>query len=286
MTDSLYSQLPLMSAAERECGMPKEGGFYLQAAPPSNRGRLLSWSWLLDAGIIQKTDETFMITAPPRSMVSVNLVGTIGRHRKSSEPLHDDDWSALETTSPDGAANLHAIQARFGKLRMALLDHVGEMYSPISFANEIEKQGPSRRVPEAFAADIARHLPLPIIFTHNKVPLVDESVQDDMLAMSQDFSVPYWHGMSYRQRDWGIASGRWGGHSHWLVPIMRALDKNKQDLLQTFGAGIAENALFIERPFGISWMTMATYVARPNDSADRLVDIANHGIIPMRLSPD
>lgn len=254
-----------VSNAARGCGTLVKGGTYAQGRHGKG-GTLEDWTWCLGEGVIG--GRNLNLSAPARQMGLIRLPETLFNRYVSSEPLPF-------TTDV------------LGRLpEFALLDHIGaSFYTPWSFANEVKRLGPSRRVPEAMAATIARHLPIPILFTHSWMPVVDGRHQDALLQWAG--GVGSWDvSMTHEHPEWGIyASDRNHGDGHWLVPVLNALHRQCEGykLVGNLPAELAENTLLDEATLGISWINSVIYVSDGTEDDATLESMLERGIEPVRI---
>lgn len=261
-----------VSNPTRGCGHLVPGGCYLGGAFSPN-GTLAAWSWLLGQHLTHAFN--LFATVPARQLQIINLPYTLGTGR----PVYDPD-ATPEMIVPD------EVKARLLKLpKLALLDHVGTAhYSAYKFADECERLGPSRRVPRAIAAQIAPHLPIPIIFTHSILPVVDAENVPQLTAWANEINW-VWTKIERPEREystdptfyhpkWGM---RWNsdiGNDHWLPPVLKAWETN--DAPEPL-----QRAITAEQIFGASWITRATYVTRGDESQEDLAELEEAGIQPV-----
>lgn len=257
-----------ISDEDRGCGNLKEGGTYLQGTSFSPGGKLAPWTWVLGEGIIGGSNLALKI--PPRQTGLIHLPATIQNGHLSTGP---------ETVLPIGVP-LNRLPV------VALVDHVGSShYTPIQFAQECAGRGPSRRVSPELAEQVAGHLPMPILFSHGNMPYVDRSIVDDLatwLEANEDVTF----GRTYDDPKWGIYSGDHKGDDHFIAFLLRRLHeqgrgRNRPGLLQMMPREWAENILWGEQAFGISWILGAVYVIAEGDSDAKLNQIASMGIEPV-----
>ena len=260
---------------KRGCGKLHEGGCYARGDSAAG-GRLAAWSWALGEHIIG--GENLAITVPPRQMLLIDLPNTLRSGELSS--------MADELPMPE--------QAPLRNLpRMALLDHVGSShYTPWQFSREVLNFGPSRRIPPQIARIIAKHCPLPIVFTHSWLPMVDFSFQKALFdwALRGDFRIGDSHHTSpthsLHHPNWGLLRESYHGGEHWLIPILHAMSKLSNDkvchLTKIMPSELLENTFLHEQIFGISWITSVVYVTQEGDTDETLHDYFQNGIEPVR----
>jgi len=263
-------QLRTLPDTERGCGTLKEGGFYCRGDRSPN-GTLQAWVWALGQHIIG--GQNYTVTVPARQMQVINLPQTLLRMRLVSdvkEPRGDIRWT-------DNFERLPVV---------AVIDHIGaDNYTPWSFAQECRDMGPSRRIPENVAKVIAQHCPMPILFTHSDMPLVDERVLDEVSRWADVPAGAAFEPAPFAPR-WGLNRNDYRGDDHWIIPVLEQLHRSKataNNLIKHLPAPVAENILFAEQLLGISWITRCVYIAPEGESEERLQDIFNSGIEPVRL---
>lgn len=257
----------------RGCGHLKAGGFYARGDTGVG-GRLNAWAFVLGEHVIGAWN--YNIAVPARQMRIVHLPATLVSGKMSTEPIPLDDFPHLRNLPP-----------------VALLDHVGaESYTPWSFFEECGKHGPSRRIPPDIAKAIAKHTPIPILFTHAWMPLVDPHFIEQALEWSE---TKYADRLSYDPTpfdpEWGITTDApFRGETHWIVPLLYQMHERsggKQcHMSRLMTQPLSENVLTSETLLGISWITRCVYVARQEDDEDTLADIFNAGIEPVRIEAE
>ncbi len=257
--------LASVADTRRGCGNLVKGGLYARGTFGKN-GTLEAWTWCLGEGVIG--GRNLNLSAPARQMGLIRLPETLFNRYVSSEPL---------PFTTDVLGRLPAF---------ALLDHIGaSFYTPWSFASEVKRLGPSRRVPEAMAATIARHLPMPILFTHSWMPVVDSGYQDELMKWAG--AVGSWDiSMTHDHPEWGVyAADRNHGEGHWLVPVLTALHRQCEGykLIGNLPAELAENTLLNEQAFGISWITNVCYIVTGEEDEQTLERLLERGIEPVQI---
>lgn len=270
-------QLRTVSNPERGCGRLKEGGFYARGDTSPN-GMLNAWTWCLGEHCTGGLNLT--ISVPARQMQVINLPATLHSRRMRTEALEN---GVLTPDSP-----LRRLPP------LALLDHIGsEFYTPWSFYAECSMHGPSRRIPEHMARTIAAHTPIPIVFTHSALPVADPLAVNDLIAWALDGSVfprsVLLRSPTYLEPEWGLWRGAYDGGNHWVVTALNklaALGNHKKHLTEVLPAALAEQTLMCEQVYGISWISRCIYVAAESDTEERLEDIFNKGIEPVKAEDD
>ena len=177
--------------------------------------------------------------------------------------------------------------------RMALLDHVGSShYTPFSFAREVEAFGASRRVPRDVAARIAAHLPLPLVFSHAWMPILEQSpyipeIYNLLFALdeiaSDVFNATHNFDPTYADPEWGLRSGQHTGKDHWIIPLLKYLgfDGKEAPLSKFFPKSVTETIMMAETIFGATWVTRAVYVTQGDETDDELERLIDQGIEPV-----
>jgi hypothetical protein len=257
------------------------GGTYLGGSFGPN-GTLETWTWLLGTHV--EGFYNLLVSAPARQMKIINLPYTLGTGRL----VEDLDATPEMVVPPEVAALLLELP------RAAVLDHVGSQhYTPHQFAEECRQHGPSRRVNPDIAAQIAPFLPLPIIFTHSDMPIIENYPGlDDVLEWQgypagtyqcePTFFDPAW-GLRVK-RDSGTKTQPYNGEKHWAVGTLKALHQcySGKKLNKGLIPEAPRSAIGLhEATFGVSWLTRATYVVRGDESVEQLDEYRNRGIEPM-----
>lgn len=267
-----WSNLRIVNDDERGCGDMQDEGFYAHGALGSS-GILKAWTWCLGQHIFG--GENFTFKAPARQMQVINLPASLYFREVITDP---------EVAIPDHDHPLARIP------RMALLDHIGsEYYTPDSFAEEVQSRGPNRRITEDIAKAIAGATPIPILFTHSGMPLVDVDYREDLLKWADDWG----HKVTPRnfeptpyQEDFGLTIGSYSGNDHWLHAVLgkmhQAGNGKEVPLRKIMGGALLKNTSVVEQTLGISWITSAIYVAPPEADPGKLDELASTGIEPVR----
>lgn len=260
----------------RGCGHLVKGGFYLRSEM-GRSGTLVPWAWCLGESVIGGANLSF--TVPARQTQVCHMRSTLATRQFSTE---------------DRMKGLSMVRGLADLPDFALMDHIGESnYTPYSFAMECQQYGPSRRVSRAVASRLVAEnmLPIPIIFTHPQMPVVDADFKNVLALWAIDLEKPHSQTQvvpdvtCYRE-NWGIlAKSKDCGNDHWIVPVLKYLHerngKGKKHLTEIMPAVLAENTLFIEQAVGVSWLTNAVYVVRGDEPNDDLGNIAGSGIEPV-----
>jgi hypothetical protein len=269
----MEQQLRSVPNPERGCGQLKDKGFYARGDIGVN-GLLKTWAWALGEMLIGGRNLT--VSAPARGMQIINLPMTLAEGRIYQEKT---DYKARFSGDP-----LVRVPA------MAILDHVGSNhYTPSAFAAETAAFGPSRRIPRDIAKIIASHTPIPIVFTHSWMPVVDGNYLTPLMVWAgADEATREWYtyAPTFEGKSWGLYSGDQNGGTHWGRGVLQKLHeagKGKEEFLfKLMPQELAENVLTVEQIFGISWITRCVYIADGTESDAELGDLWNDGIEPVR----
>lgn len=264
---------------QRGCGTLMPGGTYLGGSFGKN-GTFKPWAWLLGTHV--EGFLNLLVSAPARQMKIINLPYTLGTGR-----LVDDlDATPPMDVPPEVEALLLALP------RAAVLDHVGSAnYNPYQFAEECHEYGPSRRINPDIAAQIAPYLPLPILFTHSDMPMIDSYHGLDPLLTWQGYPEgSYQCEPSFFDPAWGIRSKREAdtkdGSEHWIVGTLRAFNERcyqgKKLNKSAIPDALRKTISLHEAIFGVSWLTRATYVISGTESEEQLDEYRKRGIEPVR----
>lgn len=254
----------------RGCGSLKSGGTYARS-DSSIGGQLANWAWTLGTGI--EGEHNLYLDAPARQMGLIALSHSLlaGQVIETVKPLSETEPEALRRLP-----------------RISLIDHVGSQhYTPYEFVLEAKAYGVSRRIPQKIGAKIAKHTPIPIVFTHSDMPIVNQAVVSDLYqhAMSQVGSVFSEHQFrpTYENPKWGIWAGDFDGEDHWLVPVLHHLSKAKGHLTTKVSANVAEQMMFAEQALGISWITSVVYITTGQETPSELDELYETGIEPVKI---
>ena len=262
-----------VSNPKRGCGYKVAGGFYAECEFGAG-GILSPWTWVLGDGL--EGGVNCLAAAPPRRTVYGNLAGSLvlGELVGSDVPLY--------FVKDDEAMVYEGLKQRSGTV--ALFDHVGsKFYTAWSFAEECKQYGPSRRLSPVMARELAGQVPLPIVFTHGRMPLF-RSVEARSKAIwlmnelidgfvLEDYGV----GPTWLAESWGIYSGMENGADSWLRPLLSVwhrLEKDwhlvKDNPLFQEAKVIFDNCLLVEQLFGVSWITKVGYVPEKEEDVQEV----------------
>jgi hypothetical protein len=263
----------------RKCGSQRDRGCTYLDSAMSGSGSIQPGVWLLDWCRTDPPTAQFAIDVPPRAMIQIDPLATVltrsiipAGGMVGPLPLADDQ-------------NHLTILGRFG-----LLDHVGENnYTPWSFMQELRKLGPSRKVPHDVAAEIAKHLPCPIIFTMPLPILGNEIAVNDWRYASDPTRSPYaytwtptWENPHWtllaRQYDGGPEiPDAYYGDDHFEVAVLQHTDGLKPGERRAFGE------TWIEMPFAVAVVTRAVYIC--NDDEECVPEaLRGSGVQPAKLT--
>jgi hypothetical protein len=230
---------------ERGCGRLRAGGYYAQGGA-SPYGTLID-AWCL-ATCIEGRHNVFVKPINNRQLELIDLPATLmaGEIRLPSDP----------------AATGVLYPALKNLPRLALLDHVGsKFYTPYEFAQEVFTHGPSRRIPEQVAAQIAQYTPMPIVFTHSDIPLFKD---DGHYDENHDIAC------SWQNPKWGLYVGMESGADHWVID--RLLIESQVSQFES---------PHHEQIFFISWINRIVYVTNEDDDQDKIERLKEKGIEPV-----
>ena len=255
----------------RGCGTKKKGGYYLESET-SREGELRLWTWILGSGTAD--GENCFLSIPPRQMTVGNLPASLllGEYISPEASIWDGVHLAGELTANMKVYN--DLKGRCGEL--SLMDHVGSsFYSPWSFAFEVMKYGPSRRVPPAIAKIVACKLPVPIVFAHSDMPLFEhlESRDNALTAAKATASSFNWGDVQFKPTwmddGWGLfVKHKNYGNLHYMSLLLEAMSlsgevENEAGMVQLQEIVAEQNCY--EQPFGASWVTKVTYCLQDDD---------------------
>ena len=253
----------------RGCGTMKEDSYYLKGFMDSDgHGQLWPWTWVLGDGY----DEVILIEFPARQVTVINpaaimttkeLITAAPRYRPSSDTLKER-YADMKTRTRG----------------VGIGDHVGAThYSAHSFAKETKELGPSRKISRDTAIQynemMAKYGPLPIMFTHKRVPLFRSIYeQEKALDHVQDTSSEEinWgeknHNATWLDDKWGqyAEKRQTTGQDHYMVQVLGMigqLDTNWRAHSHTDAwheaRAFAKSLNYVEQPIGLSWLTGVTY---------------------------
>jgi len=261
----------------RGCGTKKRGGYYAESEMEAG-GILNMWTWLLGDGL--EGGENCLLSIPPRRAIYGNLAASLalGEFIPLDAPT---DFNGLE-------GFYEALKGRTSSV--ALFDHVGsKFYTSWAFATEAKQYGPSRRIMPAMAEELAKYVPLPIVFTHSQMPLFRDEVEraeavyfiEELMGVNgADLSME----AIWFNQEWGIYSGNDAGDSHYMTYILSLMWRlkkwtDKQDDLYQEARKFFNGLNYAEQPFGVSWITRVGYVPKNDaDETDVADDLTAKGI--------
>lgn len=257
-----------MSNPTRGCGTKKPNSFYIEGEMSAGGG-LHALTWLFGDGV-----ENFIpLNIPPRQIQFANIPATIAR---GSLVLNEGKYQPS-----DWERDIYKHLASSAVPPIGIVDHVGKNnYSAYSFATEVGLYGPSRKITPQMATIVGELIhktgPLPIMFTHDRVPTFTTSKEvDDAIQMALGCFLFDYKNLAYNPvweyGSWGMYAikNQWtGAHNprhfmHVLLPVIDQIDKHWKDrkdneayqAAKTFFAGTR----MIEQPFALSWLTKVTY---------------------------
>lgn len=265
----------------RGCGKLVAGGTYLRGAPMSRKGTYCPLVWVLGTHVLNGSPN-MLKTVPPRGqyLFDPELSFERGLVLMSDEAaVIRRDLGFKDSTQPQIAA--------LGKV--GILDHVGSShYTPWSFATELSKYGPSRKVDPDFAALIAPYLPLKIFFTHSDLPFfTSPSHRESFLRQimeAPEASIRRWsYGPTWEDPTWSwrVKFDRDEmpimnfGETHYMGQVLRFLSTTS-DRWDTY----RHEAIFCG-----SWIMDAVYVCKPGEQ-DAPPALKQSGIIPLIPDPE
>lgn len=257
----------------RGCGTKKENSFYLEGGEMRPGGTLHAFTWCLGDGL----DDVAPIAVPPRVVSVCNPAASIVEGTLVKNPYEPAVWSSDLYEQLQTAVPTHGVG-----------DHVGSNnYSAYTFARETQWHGPSRRVPEAVAAAqalyIYEHGPIPVLFTHSRIPVFrSEAEMEEAMGWAcdlynTDFAQYRVGEASWRRDNWGLwaRKGQNTGDDHYLIPILQVIStmditwRSRSDMkIWQEARDFFETLRYVEQAFGLSWITRVTYTL-PQDEAQR-----------------
>lgn len=256
---------------KRGCGTRKKGGCYLDSEGMPG-GTLARLTWALDSCL--EVEPQFYVNIPARGVHLFDPVASL--------VLRDVVAPGFPVDVPGNLQHLLELG------RMGLVDHVGEAYyTPWSFAQELAKLGPSRRVPRDVARQIAPRVPVIILFS-GRLPLfhdfeaacafiAEQELAPDPagLVYGATWENPQWK-FRVREHFGGPYIERYDGGDHYMTRVLACHDRLRPaEREQMF-------PLQAELPFCLSVITRATYVLA--DDEDELPpDLQGTGIQAGRL---
>lgn len=266
------------SNPQRGCGTLVKGGFYARGDSAPG-GMLARWAWVLGTCISGRHNVCTVV--PPRKMISANLPATLGLGRLTE---------SLSVTL--SAATLKVFPGLKRIKTVALFDHVGSSnYTPWSFYSETMTLGLSRRIPPQIAKQITKYTPLPIVFTHSAMPIVDDRAIPKLGIWHREIDADN-DGIDMRSFEptfenpkWGLLAGDQHGDNHWIVPALRVIDKislgKNRPEHAIWDTPLNEQIVFSEQTFGASWITSVGYIVDDDDTDEKLAEIEAAGIKPV-----
>lgn len=265
-----------ISNPDRGCGNLREGGCYLQASF-SERGNLLPVTWTLGEHVYG--GRNLFAEVPPRENVFIDPEMTID----ACDLVLYNNGQSLRAAGEFVASELPQLQ-RLGDI--ALIDHVGmNNYTAWSFAAELMRYGPSRRVPPKLAKQVANLCPIRIFFTAD-LPYFETEAQRNDFIRACEITLPddVEYDVTWKYLEWGARlrqdetdeslrakSGAW----HYLIPILKYLDREGDWMdLKPF-----------EGIYCFSWITEVHYVVpKGQDESDVPEDLIEAGVVPVRAA--
>ncbi len=258
----------------RGCGTMSDDSFYLKGDGFSSNGDLWLLTWVLGDGF----DEVMLFDLPSRGVTAINPAATIAT--RELIPVRPQFRSTSET-----------IMARYKDMltrtrKIGVGDHVGsDNYSAYSFAKELKEHGPSRKISrdtaDVFAKLIMEQGPVPIMFTHSRIPLFrslyeqEKALEYVQSTLSEEIN---WgnknENATWLHDNWGqyAVKGQYTGSDHYLIPVLSMLgeiDRNWRRHMHTEAwhdvRDWAKSLDYVEQPFCLSWLTGVTYTLPATD---------------------
>jgi hypothetical protein len=236
----------------RGCGRLKQGGVYATGSSFSPTGTLAALTWVLGDHLLASLPaRNLAVTVPPRQMVLFDPQMSLDQHTLITADV-----------SLTLRAQNHAVPSVWPALqrlpRLALLDHVGSRYySPWTFAQELQRLGPSRHIPPMIAKGIAKHLPVPIFFTHSAMPFFHDAAHRDAFVTEilEDDAANAQTQPTWERPRWGLYAQDDHGEGHMLTRVLEHCHtaKDQYDLDHH------------EAVFCASWITGVVYVLQDDE---------------------
>lgn len=276
---------------QRGCGFLRPGICYLQGEAGDN-GTLAPLVWVLGSHVIDGGSNVFP-RVPPRGVSLFDPELTLDREElyeyNVGRQLRDARIMGDHRYAGSGKPQLERLSERHP---MAIIDHVGESnYTPLSFAAELMRLGPSRAVTASIAKMIAPYLPMRIFFTM-RLPFFrterhreafctthlfqDGLVMDDVVLLAQFLSVrdDWSFDPTWSLPQWGWRANEDNGSWHYMIPTLAVQQR-------TGNRGMYMHESF----FCGSWITNARYVLR--DDEDTLPEeLVGSMVEPVRAGPE
>lgn len=264
----------------RGCGSKAPDACYAEGGDFTPLGGLYNWVWLLGDGLeryISFTDRE----VPPRQVVGIDPVLSIMT------------LSYIPAGGPDIRLTDDALD-EYRRLSSAtkspgIADHVGDQfYSAMSFYDETNLYGPSRRITKQVAKTlselISRVGPIPMVFTHSKVPVfrneVEKNFAKQFVYLFGNLTLDWpdrWDDPTWERDSWGqyVRRGQTAGRDHYLLPILDMIDELKykwqdrkdskdwQDARKFF-----KGLRYVKQTFGMSWLCKVSYTLPESGSPD------------------
>lgn len=275
---------------QRGCGFLRPGMCYLQG-DGSDVGSLSPLVWVLGSHVIDGGSNVFPVV-PPRGVSLFDPELTldreelyeyiVGRQLRDARSMGDHRYAG------SGKPQLERLSERHP---MAIIDHVGESnYTPLSFAEELLRLGPSRAVQASVARMIAPYLPMRIFFTM-RVPFFrterhrdefwDAHMSSDrfeagdanLLARLESLGRHWSFDATWSQPEWGWSVHDDNGSSHYMIPVLALHQRS------------GNRGMYLHESFFCgSWITSARYVLC--DDEDSLPDeLVGSMVEPVRAGP-
>ena len=266
MSETFYQPNP-----PRGCGTKKKDAFYLESGEVGDRGTMWAATHLLGSGLLEDLDTIrgCNIKVPPRQMNVYNIPGTIANAQL--EPV-TQGFVPVDVENGELYERLKNVRVK----RVGVIDHVGSShYSPREFSLELSMLGASRRTTPEFAmmvsAFIRRVGPVPVLFTHSRMPVFEtEMDRDEALAQMMFDARPENLRATWLNPDFGMFTGMDNGGGSYLHNVLRHIDEGYEF------PGVS----FCEQPFAASWYTRVSYTL-PDDGMvnERIQQMYDRGLI-------
>jgi len=280
---------------ERRCGHLEPGAYYLSSAGMfSKNAGFHAVTYPFGNGIDENIDCTGV---PMRGVATASIAAsfTLGQITKQH--------MIPKYMQRGGNELFQSLKKRVGD--WGIVDHVGSVHYkwPNHFTDELFMYGPNRNIPANVVREVAKYLPVPVLFTHSRVPVFRDTGQRDALmdcyAQKSDcFVRQAWHfGPNWERPSWGALRDYDRGDDHFMIPAIALLERWDRERAKLEGdpvwdevGRIAASIMYEEQPFAISWFFRAIKIVdekNPISSEDRKAGIiAAHPVKPEEIQND
>lgn len=247
--------------------MYQQGNYYVEADPTGP-----AWIWVLGDGL--QGGVNCMAPIPPKQAfwgdpaASLTIGEMLPAGLVKLEQFRRDDRQAMYVKLVD-VVGKRGVFSRVPAKR----------FSAARFAEEFTGGRVTRGVARSVAEELAGKLPLPIFFTHGRIPLFrDEEERDEARELGEWLTAKTGNlGATWARPGWGLRPEDNHGDDHYMLGVLKVIDRLDWDWAAVAECDLWQRARrffkavnFGEQVFGASWITQLVYVQDVDEELGRL----------------